>query len=245
MDKIHYLRHINYLVLHIKHLGVVYMNPDWVSIPNDNSNSIRVYMGNWVEDWKITENENLIPDWSSFQIHHSCTDNLIFLAILALIHLHAWIKLPILQTIFISAIINVDFIPSFIQDWNFDPSLHDSELTFRSGSSVQSGMKNRMNSIRNELQLIHVKRYNSIPYHLNRNGMSSIRCRAKFMTCEIHDYRVSAHAHVMRMIAFPSYISQLDNNNTRASGFGSGSGKPFKSKSVRILDKVDRENQYF
>ena len=30
------------------------------------------------------------------------------------------------------------------------------------------------------------------------------------------------HAHVMRMIAFASYISQLDNNNTRASGFGYG-----------------------
>ena len=48
---------------------------------------------------------------------------------------------------------NVDFIPSFIQEWNFDPSLHDSELTFHSGSSVQFGMKNGMNSIRNELQL--------------------------------------------------------------------------------------------
>ena len=42
---------------------------------------------------------------------------------------------------------NVDFIPSFIQEWNFDPSLHDFE------SSVQSGLKNGMNSIRNELQL--------------------------------------------------------------------------------------------
>ena len=27
------------------------------------------------------------------------------------------------------------------------------------------------------------------------------------MTCEIHDYRGSAHAHVMRMIGFGSYIS--------------------------------------
>ena len=33
---------------------------------------------------------------------------------------------------------NVDFIPSFIQEWNFDLSLHDSESTFHSGSSVQS-----------------------------------------------------------------------------------------------------------
>ena len=64
-----------------------------------------------------------------------------------------WVKLPILQTIFISAIMNVDFIPSFIEEWNFDPSLHDSESTFHSGLSVQSGMKNEMNSIRNELQL--------------------------------------------------------------------------------------------
>ena len=42
------------------------------------------------------------------------------------------------------------------------------------------------------------------------------------MTCEIHDHRASAHAHVMPMIAFASYISQLDKNNTRASGFGYG-----------------------
>ena len=48
------------------------------------------------------------------------------------------------------------------------------------------------------------------------------RCRAKFMTCEIRDHRGSAHAHVMRIIAFVSYISQLDNNNTCASGFGYG-----------------------
>ena len=39
---------------------VVYMNPDWVSILNDTSNSVRVYMGDWVKDWKITANENLI-----------------------------------------------------------------------------------------------------------------------------------------------------------------------------------------
>ena len=26
-------------------------------------------MGDWVEDWKITANEDLIPDWNSFQIH--------------------------------------------------------------------------------------------------------------------------------------------------------------------------------
>ena len=48
---------------------------------------------------------------------------------------------------------NVDFIPSSILEWNFDPSLHDSESTDHSGSSVQSGMKNGMNSIRKELQL--------------------------------------------------------------------------------------------
>ena len=35
----------------------------------------------------------------------------------------------------------------------FDPSLRDSESTFHFGSSVQSGMKNGMTSIRNELQL--------------------------------------------------------------------------------------------
>ena len=120
-------------------------------------------MEDWVEYWKITANENLIPDWNSFQIHVPTIS--FFPAILALIHLNTWIKLPILQIIFISAfdlkknpknrneIENFDFIPSFIQKWNFDPSLHDSESTFHSRSSVQSGMKNGMNSIRNELQL--------------------------------------------------------------------------------------------
>ena len=52
------------------------------------------------------------------------------------------------------------------------------ESTFHSGSSVQSGMKNGMNSIRNELQRNPdscKQIYNSIPYDLDRNGMSSIR----------------------------------------------------------------------
>ena len=87
------------------------MNPDWVSILNDTSNSICVYMGDWVWDWKITVNKNLIPDWNSFHIH---VPTILLPAILALIHLNTWIKLPILQTIFISAIVNVDFILIFI-----------------------------------------------------------------------------------------------------------------------------------
>ena len=76
---------------------------------------------------------------------------------------------------------NVDFIPSFIQEWNFDPSLHDSESTFHSGSSVNFRIKNEMNSIRNELQRIRidVNKYNSITYDLNRNGMSSIRIKTQ------------------------------------------------------------------
>ena len=61
--------HVITAELGVNFLGVVYMNPDWVSIPNDTSNSIRVYMGDWVQDWKVTANENLIPDWNSFQIH--------------------------------------------------------------------------------------------------------------------------------------------------------------------------------
>ena len=51
------------------------------------------------------------------------------------------------------------------------------------------------------------------------------------MSCEIHDYRGSAHAHVMRMIAFASYISQLDTNNTRASGFGYGLASEIETNS--------------
>ena len=106
------------------------------------------------------------------RVSDSCTNNLIFPMILALIHLNTWIKLPVFQTILISATMNVDSIPRFIEEWNFDPSLHDSESTFHSGSSVQSGMKNGMscNSIR-----IHVNKYNSIPYDLDKNGMRSIR----------------------------------------------------------------------
>ena len=125
------------------------MNPDWVSIPNDTSKLNSCLHGrlSWgLKDrgeWKSHSGLELVSD--------SCTDNLIFPAILALIHLNTWIKLPILQTIFISAIMNIDFIPSFIEEWNFDPSLHDSKSTFHSGSSVQSGMKNGMNSIWNKL----------------------------------------------------------------------------------------------
>ena len=47
------------------------------------------------------------------------------------------------------------------------------------------------------------------------------------MTWEIHDYRGSAHAHVMRI---RSYISQLDNNNTCVSDFGFGLACDMKNK---------------
>ena len=108
-------------------LEVVYMNSDCVSIPNDTSNSIRVYMGDWVEDWKITANKNLIPDWNPSQIHVPTSYSSGDFSTYTLIYVN---KAAILQKIFISAIMNVDFIPSFIpsfiQEWNFDPSLHDS-----------------------------------------------------------------------------------------------------------------------
>ena len=58
-------------------------------------------------------------------VSDSCTDYFIFSVILALIHLSTQMKLHILQTIFISAITNVDFIPSFILEGNLNPSLHD------------------------------------------------------------------------------------------------------------------------
>ena len=46
------------------------------------------------------------------------------------------------------------FYPEFHPGVKFrSKSLHDSESTFHTGSSVQSGMKNGMNSIWNELQL--------------------------------------------------------------------------------------------
>ena len=54
----------------------------------------------------------------------------------------------------------------------------------------------------------------------HENAEHSTRCRAKFMTCEIHDYDRSAHAHTMRMIDIGSEISQVDNNSTCVSCFG-------------------------
>ena len=50
------------------------------------------------------------------------------------------------------------------------------------------------------------------------------------MTSEINGYRGSAHAHVMRMIAFAHIFSQLDSNNTCVSGFGSGLACEIKNK---------------
>ena len=72
------------------------------------------------------------------------------------------------------------------------------------------------------------------------------------MSCEIHDYRGSAHAHEMRMIAFGSYISQLDNNDTCVSGFCSVMASKIETNSstdttnfyfIRNIDKVDGKNQ--
>ena len=100
-------------------------------------------------EWKSHSGLKLVSD--------SCTNNLIFPVILALIHFNTWIKLPILQTIFISAIMKVDFIPRFIRV-KFLSKFTRSRSPFHFGSSVQSGMKNGMNSIR-----IHVNKYNSIP----------------------------------------------------------------------------------
>ena len=54
-------------------------------------------------------------------------------------------KFPFLQTIFIvSAIMNVDFIPSFIPEWNLDPSLHDSESKFRFGTKIRNEKWNEL-----------------------------------------------------------------------------------------------------
>ena len=124
------------------------MNPDWVSIPNDTSNVFTWEIELRIERSRRTNISFRIETRFRFMYRQSY-----FSVILALIHLYTWIKLPTLQTLFISATMNVDFIPSFIQEWNFDANLHDFESTFHSGSSVQSGMKNGMNSIRNELQL--------------------------------------------------------------------------------------------
>ena len=129
----------------------------------------------WETELRIERSRRMKSHSGLKLVSDSCTNSLIFPMILPLILLNTWIKLPILQTIFILAIMNVDFIPSFIQEWNFDPSLHDSESIFYSGSSVQSGMKNGMNSIRrsscNSIR-IHINKYNSIPWmEWVRSGM--------------------------------------------------------------------------
>ena len=145
------------------------MNPDWVSIPNDTSNSIRVYMGDWVEDWKITANENLIPDWNSFQIHvptsyfsgDFTTYTLKYVNKTS--HFANNLYFGHNEHRFHSEFhsIQVYMIPNrhFIPDRMFNPEWK-MEWT-RSGVSC--------NSIR-----IYVNKYNSIPHDLNRNWMSSI-----------------------------------------------------------------------
>ena len=106
------------------------MNSDWVSIPND------TYLHERDEDWKIAVNQNFIADCSSFQIHVPTI--LFFSAILALIHLSTWMKLLFCKDSLFQ-LMNVDFIPNFIAEWNLDASLHVSEsFTFHSGSSVRT-----------------------------------------------------------------------------------------------------------
>ena len=134
------------------------------SIRNDTSNSIHVNLHtSWVEDWRIALNQNLIADWN---VSGSCTDYL-FLVKFSTQYTFSTRMGEWNFQIFISAIINVDFITSFSSEWNLDPSLHDYESTFHSGSE----WKNGMNSIQNELLLnrIHVNKYNSIPY--GRSGL--------------------------------------------------------------------------
>ena len=48
---------------------------------------------------------------------------------------------------------NVDFIPSFIQELNFDAGLHDSDRHFIRDRVFNPELKNGINSIRIELQL--------------------------------------------------------------------------------------------
>ena len=61
---------------------------------------------------------------------------------------------------------------------------------------------------------------NIYPIKISNLQLIPFRCRAKFMTCEIHDYDRSAHAHTMRMIDIGSEISQVDNNSTCVACFG-------------------------
>ena len=100
-------------------------------------------------------------------VSDSCTDPLIFLAMLALL---------ICKQSLLYQLTNIDFIPGFIPELNFDSGLHDSKSTFHSRSSAQSGMKNGQTQPGmscNSIQ-IRLNKFNSIPYDLNTNEMSSI-----------------------------------------------------------------------
>ena len=158
------------------------MKLDWVSIPNDTSKLMHACLHGRL-NWGLRDH----GEWKSHSglkvVSDSCTDDLIFPAILLLIPLNTWIKLLILQTIlfrpwwtsnsfrvsFKSEIsIQVYMIPNrrhFTPDWVFNPEWK-MERT-RSGTSC--------NSIR-----IHVNKYNSIPYDLNGIGISSIRIGTQF-----------------------------------------------------------------
>ena len=147
------------------------MNPDWVSIPNNPCLHERL-------DWGIKD-RGKSKSYSGLKIILDlCTDPLIVSAILALIHLSTWIKLSVLQKNFISVIMNVDFIQmKSWQEWNLDQSLHESDSTFRSGRAFDPEWKMEWTQSRMSCNsiLIHVYKYNPIPYVFNRNGMSSIR----------------------------------------------------------------------
>ena len=67
-----------------------------------------------------------------------------------LTHLFLWVytfnyvsKTSYLEIIFISAIIDNDFIP----EWNLDPCLHDSNSIFHSGSGVQGIQNKKLNEL--------------------------------------------------------------------------------------------------
>ena len=38
-------------------------------------------------------------------------------------------------------VMNVEFIPNFILEWNLNPNLHDSESIFHSGSGVRAKLE--------------------------------------------------------------------------------------------------------
>ena len=135
--------------------------------PERTSNLIRVYMRDWVGDWRMAVNQNMIRNWNFFLI--ICTDHSYFFGDFStykfklscfannLYFGHNWTSVSFRVSFQSEISIQVHMIPS----WHFIPDC----------MSVLSGMKIGMNPTRmsyNSIR-IHANKYNLIPYGYGQN----------------------------------------------------------------------------